>query len=326
MKKPNDHIESLITRKISGEISIEEETILNKWLSASDENASYFQDLKKIFAEASSEEQKLPKIDVDREWQQFKNIVHSNKRSYRTPAWLRIAASIVIIATLGYLLWNNSFQSKELTIIAQTSGQVLILPDQSIITLNKGAELTYPRKFSAKNRSVELVGEGFFEVTRDESKPFIVNLGLTNVEVLGTSFNIDAEEDNENIEVVVNTGKVRFTSTSTNESVILVRGEKGMLMKNSNLLSKIQNNDVNFMAWKTRKIVFNDVELDDVIQTLNKLYETQITFATEVGQNCKVTVSFDNQSIEAILSVLEATLNLEYKKTGDIIEVVKTGC
>jgi len=326
MIKPNNHIESLIIRKISGEISIEEETILNEWLSASDENVRYFQSLKKIFAEASSNEQKLPIIDIDKEWQQFKNTVHPNKHSYQIPAWLRIAASIIIIALLGYLLWNNSFQSKELTIIAQTSGEIITLPDQSIITLNKGAELTYPRKFSAKNRSVELIGEAFFEITRNENKPFIVNLGLTNVEVLGTSFNIDAEEDNEDIEVVVNTGKVRFANTSTNESVILVKGEKGILMKNSNLLSKAQNNDVNFMAWKTRKIVFNDVELDDVIQTLNKLYETQIAFATEVEQNCKVTVSFDNQSIEAILSVLEVTLNLEYKKTGDIIEVVKTGC
>jgi len=327
VKEPDNHIEAIITRKISGEISVIEETELNEWLSVSNKNEKYFQDLKKIYQEASKTEQKIPIINIDTEWKQFRSNIDQDKKGSTTiPGWLRIAASIIIVASLGYFIWNGSFQAKELTIVANYSGQQIALADNSIITLNKGAEITYPRKFSDKSRSVELIGEAFFEVTRNESKPFIVNLGLSSVEVLGTSFNIDAQESNDEIEVIVNTGKVRFANTSTQESVILTKGEKGMLMKNSNLISKAQNNDVNFMAWKTRKIVFNDVELDEVIQTLNRLYETQVSFSTEVGQNCKVTVSFDNQSIDAIMSVLELTLDLEYKKSGNIIEIVKTGC
>ncbi len=97
-------------------------------------------------------------------------------------------------------------------------------------------------------------------------------------------------------------------------------------MNTNNLVAKANNDDVNFMAWKTRKIVFNDMELDEVIHTLNALYDTNISFSTEVGKNCKVTVSFDNQSIDAILSVLELTHDLEYKKSGDLIEIVKSGC
>jgi ferric-dicitrate binding protein FerR (iron transport regulator) len=171
-----------------------------------------------------------------------------------------------------------------------------------------------------------MAGEAFFEITRNESKPFTVNMGLSSVEVLGTSFNINTVGNNDAIEVVVNSGKVKFTSSGIKKSVILIKGEKGILMKTNNLLSKVENTDVNFMAWKTRQLIFNDVELDNVIQTLNKLYEQQIYFSTDIGKNCKVTVTFDNQSIEAILSVLELTLDLEYKKSGDLIEVVKTGC
>jgi ferric-dicitrate binding protein FerR (iron transport regulator) len=233
---------------------------------------------------------------------------------------------MVVIAVLGYLIWFNAFQSDNITVLADHSGQLITLPDNSVVTLNKDATITFPREFADDNRKVIMKGEAFFEVTRNEKKPFTVNLGLSSVEVLGTSFNINAEDNNDRIEVVVNTGKVRFATNSGTESVDLIKGEKGTFIKNMNMISKVQNSDVNFMAWKTRKIVFNDVDLDLVIQTVNKIYDSQITFSTDVGKNCKVTVSFDNQSVEAILSVLELTLDLEYKKTGDVIEVVKTGC
>ena len=328
MKELEKHIESIITRKISGEVTADEQQILDNWLAESAENKRYFQNLQKIYTQATEgKNEDLPPIDVNQEWQQFKNAVQpeSTKPNYQTN-WIRIAASVVVIAVLGYLIWFNAFQSDNITVLADHSGQLITLPDNSVVTLNKNTTITYPRAFADDSRNVIMKGEAFFEVTRNENKPFIVNLDLSNVEVLGTSFNINAEDNNDRIEVIVNTGKVRFATTTGDESVILIKGEKGTLMKNMNMISKVDNNDINFMAWKTRKIVFNDVDLDVVIQTVNKLYDSQITFSTDVGKNCKVTVSFDNQSIEAILSVLELTLDLEYKKTGDVIEVVKTGC
>lgn len=328
MKDLENHIESIITRKISSEISADEQQVLDDWLSEHAENEQYFQSLQKIYDQATEHvSEDIPVIDVNQEWQRFKNSLQPElkKPTYQTN-WIRIAASVVVIAVLGYIIWFNAFQSDNITVLAEHSGQLITLPDNSVVTLNKEASITYPKEFSDAERKVVMQGEAFFEVTRNEKKPFIVDLGLSKVEVLGTSFNINAENNNDRIEVVVNTGKVRFGTSTGDESVILTKGEKGTLMKNMNMISKVDNNDINFMAWKTRKIVFNDVDLDVVIQTVNKLYESQITFSTDVGKNCKVTVSFDNQSIDAILSVLELTLDLEYKKSGDIIEVVKTGC
>jgi transmembrane sensor len=328
VKDLENHIESIITRKISSEISADEQQVLDDWLSEHAENEQYFQSLQKIYDQATEHvSEDIPVIDVNQEWQRFKNSLQPElkKPTYQTN-WIRIAASVVVIAVLGYIIWFNAFQSDNITVLAEHSGQLITLPDNSVVTLNKEASITYPKEFSDAERKVVMQGEAFFEVTRNEKKPFIVDLGLSNVEVLGTSFNINAENNNDRIEVVVNTGKVRFGTSTGDESVILTKGEKGTLMKNMNMISKVDNDDINFMAWKTRKIVFNDVDLDVVIQTVNKLYESQITFSTDVGKNCKVTVSFDNQSIDAILSVLELTLDLEYKKSGDIIEVVKTGC
>ncbi|MCF6359911.1 MAG: FecR domain-containing protein [Cyclobacteriaceae bacterium] len=326
MKELNEHIEFIITRKISSTITDDEQTLLSSWLAESEANSSHFNALQKIY---SNKPQKgnYPAINIDLEWTKFKNTVryeeNLNKASF---GWLRVAASVALIAVAGYFIWNAQFKSNSIQVVAQNWGEIIILPDNSQITLNKGAKLTYPKEFSSTNRKVSLEGEAFFKITRNENKPFIVNLSQSRVEVLGTSFNIKGNINNNKTEVVVSTGKVSFTNTSNAATVILTKGEKGTLMKSSNMITKTINNDVNVMAWKTRKIVFNNMELDRVIKTINTLYDAQISFSTDIGVNCNVTVSFENQSLEAVLSVLELTLNLRYKKSGDVIEIIQTGC
>jgi len=326
VKALNEHIESIITRKISESITIEEQTILDSWLNESEANTSHFNELQKVY-KSEPQKEKYPAIDIDLEWAKFKNKVQHDVNSTKPSfGWLRIAASVALIAVLGYAIWFNQFKSNTIRVVAETWGETVILPDNSLITLNKGAEITYPKEFSSENRMVSLSGEAFFEVTRNENKPFIINLSQSRVEVLGTSFNIKENNNNNGTEVVVNTGKVRFSNKTLSKSVVLTKGEKGTLMKSTNIITKMTNTDVNVMAWKTRKIVFNDMELDKVIKTINSLYDAQISFSTNIGVNCNVTVSFENQSLEAVLSVLELTLNLKYKKTGDVIEIIQTGC
>ncbi|MEN8249337.1 MAG: FecR domain-containing protein [Bacteroidota bacterium] len=327
MKELNNHIELLISRKLAGEINPEDEQVLNNWLNSDPEKLAYFQDIEKIYNEAEGHNaSKLPSINIDAEWDKFKANRNIANKTNSWKAWYSIAAAIALIASLGYLFWNNSYQSGQVVVLAERTGLAVILPDSSVITLNKGAKLSYPKEFSEEKRQVALTGEAFFEIKRNENKPFSVDLGLSKVEVLGTSFNINNINENNNVEVIVNSGTVRFSNKELSESVILNKGEKGTIMRNNGTIAKTENLDVNFMAWKTRKIVFNNVGLDEVIKTLNKIYDEEITFSTDIGPDCRVTVSFDNQSIEAILSVLEATLNLEYNKTGDNIEVIKSGC
>ncbi|MCF6352330.1 MAG: FecR domain-containing protein [Cyclobacteriaceae bacterium] len=328
MKKLDEHIESIITRKITSSITANEQVQLENWTAQSDANKKHFEHLEMIYLRAPQQASKNnPSLDIDLEWKKFKNNLDLAKGNSKSPVvWLKVAASIVIVSVLGYVVWVNQFSSNTLHVVAQNWGEVVVLPDGSQITLNKGAEVTYPKKFNSKIRSVSLQGEAFFEVTRNETKPFIVTLSQSKVEVLGTSFNINADTNNNKTEVVVNTGRVRFSNSTGSESVILTKGDKGTLIKSTSMLSTTINNDVNVMAWKTRKIVFNNMELDKVIKTINHLYDAQISFSTDIGINCNVTVSFENQSLEAVLSVLELTLDLKYKKSGDVIEITQTGC
>ena len=146
MKELENHIESIITRKISGEITADEQRVIDEWLAASSENEQYFQNLQKIYSQATdATSEDMPAIDVNQEWQRFKNSVRpeSARSTYQTN-WIRIAASIVVIAVLGYVIWFNAFQSDNITVLADHSGQLITLPDNTVVTLNKdGAEIIW---------------------------------------------------------------------------------------------------------------------------------------------------------------------------------------
>ena len=326
MKAPNQHIESIITRKISGQITAQEQEQLTQWLNENPEHVAYFNSLQTSWEVVTPPAPtKLPSIDINKEWVQFKKSISRTPASPKFAAW-QIAASLLMVMATGYLAYYFTSRQQVITIVAQTYGQQVTLPDQSVVTLNKGATLSYPPSFKKESRNVSLTGEAFFEITRNEAKPFTVALSQSSVEVLGTSFNINARKDNNWTDVIVNTGKVKFKSKATQQEIILTRGEKGTLTKENAMLTKTINNNPNYLAWKTRKMVFNNMALDEVIKTINSLYDAQITFGTEVDANCNVTVSFENQSLEEVLSILEYTLELNYATHGNVIEITKTGC
>jgi len=175
------------------------------------------------------------------------------------------------------------------------------------------------------HRGIELKGEAFFEVESNQALPFIISTGKTSVEVVGTSFNVQAYANNPFQEVVVTSGKVKFFSDSQH-IVTLNPGEKGTYHKASILLSKTKNKDPNFLSWKTKKIVFSNLGLTEVIKTINRIYNSEIIISAEVKETCAVTVTFENQSLESILNVLKSTLNLKFEANGNKILITGAGC
>ena len=108
--------------------------------------------------------------------------------------------------------------------------------------------------------------------------------------------------------------------------VKLSAGEKGIVSNTTEELKSEINTDINFQAWNTQKIVFEKSDLKTVVETLNKIYQVNIVIKTEVPATCEVTVSFDHQTLESVLRVLESTLNLTYKVNGNQIEITSAGC
>lgn len=332
MAENNNHIELLISKSLLGEASIDEQAAIEKWLQQGDENKKLFADYKKAFelGEKHYENTAPLDIDVNKEWAHFNAAISSNKgkvveltkEDSKMPL-LRIAAAVLVIMVSSFLVYNFLFKVE--TIVRQTAEtqKVILLPDSSTVTLNSNSMLSYTTDFNKESRNIELIGEAFFEVARDEEKAFTIRVNEASISVLGTSFNVDAKTSE--TKVVVATGLVELASIATDKKVQLSAGEVGILSEEDNLTAS-KNTDRNFNSWKTGIIKFENARLEEVIHSINKIHNVSINLKEGISGDCEVTVSFEKQSLKSILSVLEATLDLTYAETEGKIIITKVGC
>jgi ferric-dicitrate binding protein FerR (iron transport regulator) len=201
------------------------------------------------------------------------------------------------------------------------------LPDGSIVSLHAGSQIRYAAKFDSKIRKVELNGEAYFEVTHDKTKPFVVASGDARVKVLGTKFNVNTSKAAGTMEVVLTSGKVSvFYRRSPQDNVLLMPGEKAVLLVSQKQISKSANTDPNYLAWKTLVLTFNDETLGQVINTLQNVYQTTIILKDPQLSGCRVTASFSGQSLQSVLQVLKETLDLQVAENGNRIELSGKSC
>jgi ferric-dicitrate binding protein FerR (iron transport regulator) len=238
---------------------------------------------------------------------------------------LKIAAVIILALVIGsvWLFSDNKLlkpESEELA-LSDFGISTIELPDGSVVTLNHNSKIDFPTEFTSDVREVFIEGEGFFDVVPNPNKPFIIHAGKANIKVLGTSFNVNAYPDNENVEVVVSTGKVQVyteeTDKASSHEVILDPGDKGIYVNASKELLKLQNQDVNYIAWKTRHLIFSDTSLKEVIKQLNKLYGIEIKAVDPALEEMSYSGHFENNSIDFILEVISLTLDIEINEEGD---------
>lgn len=327
----DDSVNELITNHLAGETSADEERELLAWINRNELNKRHYHDLKKAFQLAeqhftASSSEDLP-IDLDKEWDQFTQNIGATKERQLSVSrvWLRIAATVLLLMATGAILYY--FASPE-TVVYQTAAnkETVTLPDGSQVILNHYTSLSYDPDFGDKHRAVNLDGEAFFDVQPDAAKPFIVLTENATVQVLGTSFNVNAYDSLEEVEVVVETGIVSLQSNQSDAKVELMAGQRGIYSKTNERIASAENDDVNFLSWSTQRMVFVDSDLRSVIETLEKTYHAEITISTEIPASCIVTVTFDQQTLESVLKVLESTLNLKYTINGNIVEITEAGC
>ena len=331
--------EELIIRYLCGEASPEEEGKLRAWMALREENEQHFLASKKAFdmtqKHLAHRDAQHSGINIDQEWNHFVDAIGKNKVApVRTLVpetgifggrWMRMAAAVVFLMTIGAILFYVTRDN--LTIYTAANNPLTVsLPDGSEAILNAHSELSYATTFGEKDRRINLKGEGFFNVKRDPEKPFVIAINQAEVEVLGTSFDVQGYDDREAVEVVVETGVVKFSVPEVRQEVTLTAGQKAAYSKTGQRISSSVNEDPNFLSWNTRKIVFQERGLRSVIETLNKTYHTNIVVAAEIPASCVVTVTFDHQTLEAVLSVLKTTLNLTYRINGNRIEITRAGC
>ncbi|MBI5217297.1 MAG: FecR domain-containing protein [Bacteroidia bacterium] len=339
MENNSTYYIGLITKYFCGEAMQEEMVLLSDWLRADAENLKLFEEYQNAWMNV--EKVKINALDMNNEWNRLKSSMaksHASTASIPNPksqipnpkyfnTLLKIAAVFLLVAVASFVLYNYYSQPATKHLLASNQALESNLPDGTSVTLNSGSSLDYPEKFINKTRTVALKGEAYFQVKHDEAHPFVITAEDIRVEVLGTSFYVNTNTENGNIEIILSTGKVAvYHKDKPSEQVILAPGEKAEFSKAQLSITKSANDDENYIAWKTKKLVFLNDPLNEIVRTLNKIYHTNIHLTNDKIANCRITAAFDNQSLDAVLNVLKETVDLKISNSGATIEISGEGC
>lgn len=190
-----------------------------------------------------------------------------------------------------------------------------ILPDGSHVWLNSCSIFKYPGSFQGELRQVELIGEAYFDITKDPDRPFIVKAGNLNVEVKGTTFDVINYPDDSQIEVILESGQVNlFTGNYKDYDLIALMepGEKATYNTSRNITS-IQNVDVDkYTVWKNGILIFRDDPMNEVTRKLSRRFNVDIELQSLDLKEYVYTATFINESLAQILELLKISAPIKY--------------
>ncbi|MCG8320799.1 MAG: FecR domain-containing protein [Cytophagales bacterium] len=253
--------------------------------------------------------------------------------------WYRVAAVIFVVASLGISLafLHNYFDvpSQPLTEVNECiekscgPGEKLNvkLKDGTKIKLNSNSKLIFPRTFASKQRKVTLIGEAFFEVSEDQSRPFIITSGQIATVVHGTSFNVRAFPYEPEIKVAVATGRVSvekihmYEDEKTQQAILLSPREMAVFEKETKKTEKLKFEFIKEMGWKDGIIHFEQANIHEVLQTLENWYGVTFIKNGKINEDRDYTGSFNNKSLEVVLTGLGLVFDFKFEIKGKIIEL-----
>lgn len=189
------------------------------------------------------------------------------------------------------------------------------LPDGSKVWLNKNSWLAYNQKFGKRTRQVALKGEGYFEVNRDERRPFIVKMqNDLDIKVLGTTFNACNYPSLNKAEVILRSGSVQVSDNGRNEYVILKPNQKFTWNEGSAEISSV--NAMNCCRWFEHRLVFDNVKLKDILENLSHKYQTEISLNVGNLADKHMSMTIRDESVEDILDILTTLLPIRWRYQG----------
>lgn len=254
---------------------------------------------------------------IQREQTQF-NIGVSYKWKYTA-----IAASVLLVL-LSTLYASTFFENKlipniEVMAVAGSKTRV-VLPDETVVWLNGNSSINYPQGFSSDERLVSVSGEAFFEVSKNKTKPFIVQFNQMDIKVLGTEFNVLADPYSNLIETTLLNGSVAICNTSNHKEQILKPNQQALFNKKSQRVEILDVEAASYASWVNGHFDFKGIMLTEIVRQLGRAYCVKIHIQKESLKSIRLQGRFtDKQTLDEILSILQTSANYNFKRIkGDI--------
>ncbi|OEK02770.1 hypothetical protein BFP97_15090 [Roseivirga sp. 4D4] len=314
----SDH---LLIDYLKQETSAEENRQVEDWLNSDPANQLELDKIRLVW-EKSESLKDFEAIDLDKNWRSIRGKIGQNEKGVgsKWQIWKYAAAVLLIAAISVFLLRPGEVIMRQA--MASTDPLEVVLADGSTVWLNEGATLDYPEEFSTSTREVTLSGEAYFDIAHNPEKPFRVMADGTTTEVLGTTFTV-SEGEGESLELVLATGKVRFTKG--NQRVTLTPGQM-VVVDAKGEVTKRDNDNPNFMSWKTRTLTFEDAPMKEVIGEISSLYNVVLEIEDKDFLDCPLTTTFENESLDGVLETIALLFNIEIKQNGQLYQLSGKGC
>lgn len=316
-----NYIKILYKKFLYGKISKEEFLEMRHELNKSD-----LPELKSLLAEEWSVDMNS-EVMVEKDKEDIRSklnfyLEYDKKRIFRK-RMTQLAAVVIpfvfILSALLYIYQPTAKVEKDFVVTVKQGNRAQVtLPDQSKVWMNSNSKLIY-RNGENNTREVKLIGEAFFKVVKDKTRPFIVSANNIHVEVLGTSFNVKARLGSDIIETSLVEGSVKLSGADLSQDYYLKPNEKAIY---SNALKSIKieitDNEVE-TAWKDNKLQFRSERFSYVIKRLEEWYGVKIISKCPNIENDLISGAFKGESLETVLETFSIQYKIRYCNKGDTV-------
>lgn len=289
-----------------------------KWVDKSRENQLYLIELKKLWVEATHDQQRsvfesqidfheiLRKTGIENEKKSTNIYVRFLDFSKKAAIWLLIMG---FTFGAGYIIsrFSEPGTGTENRLVADV-GHVsqIVLEDGTKVWLNSGSEMTFPTRMK-KERKVRLTGEAYFEVERDPERPFLVEFNYGTVEVIGTRFDISCYPEDETVNTILVEGNINWILPDA-KTLSLTPGEKISIDKNTREIRRDIVDSELYYGWIENRFIFNNDKLSEIIKELERWYKVEFIIKDRELESQKFSGIFPKTvSVKSFLEVLSTT-------------------
>lgn len=298
---------TLLCKYLLHEADAGERAWVEEWKSADAGNLVLLQSLERLLKVVTAPSAEDPGTTTNA-WSQLygKMEVTPVKRMPRF-SWWKIAATFLVLISAGWWMFSR------LSVQVYQGPETATLADGSQVQLIEAARLTVDRNFNIKHRIVKLTGAATFDVNGDPENPFIIQVGKSEVKVLGTKFTIDYRPATAALKVHVSHGKVMVIDRKQQDSVILT---DGMLLQQDNI-KPVYRVASNVRDMYRKSLSFNDVTLEEALHTLTEVYDIKVEVINTDLLKLPVHGNYTSETPDEIIQSLASMLGVSYEKTNE---------
>jgi ferric-dicitrate binding protein FerR (iron transport regulator) len=322
--KPNEYgIDEMLLRCLNATATKEEYEQVYQWIQEP-RHRQYFCEMLDVLVASHL----LKPVNTEKQkqlWAKLEKIIRRKAQAKRITLirWAASAADVLSLAYFGGIRTSGDSESPPpYTVEAGKNGNtILTLKEGTKVWLNKNSIITCGKNFGDKKREINLTGEAYLEVAKDDGKPFIVKTDKMEIEVLGTHFNVRAYSNEQTITATLMEGSIKVKKEEGSELPLL----PGQQMKFDKTSKEITLHTVNsglYAAWTTGWLVLDGEPADNVFTLIEQYYHVNIRLKTKSLDNWTVTGRFDlEDEPKQIFEVLKKTIPFEFQIENDTIYI-----